>query len=196
MTDGTRNDGGTTHAEELGCQAFGHLASPFVDGELAGDDMQRFETHLPGCDPCRRVTQDYRRIDTAARAPVPTVTAEEWDRTWSGVMQAVQADRQEMEGAALAPVLGFVERLKRPIPKSLRPVAYLAAAITLVIGLRAVQVAVREPTVRWMAEGPAPPAKILSLSCKAPEYMPVVFTVGEGDDLMTGIQCISIGADG
>ena len=46
----------------LGCEPFGHLASPFVDGELPPGELERFDTHLAGCADCRREHEDVRAI--------------------------------------------------------------------------------------------------------------------------------------
>src|SRR5688572_20709294 len=94
-----------------GCDAFGHLVSPWIDGELAGAEKERFEAHLPACRPCHVLGTEYRVLDAAARPAYPPVGDAAWDRTWSAVMEGVAGDREAAEHAPLAPLTRLAERI-------------------------------------------------------------------------------------
>ena len=48
-------------------------STPFLDGELSGEDAARFEAHWPQCAACRETVEQQRWIDGALRA-------DEWTR--------------------------------------------------------------------------------------------------------------------
>ena len=177
----------------LGCEAFGHLASPFVDGELPQSELERFDTHLGGCPDCRRLVAEYRGLDALASPSFPEPSEADWTRAWSGVQDALAEDRARAGEEPLAPVLDAVERLgRKPVPRNLRPLLYLAASIALVAILLAVQ---PDPTAD------APPASVQtasvepSLTCQEPDYVPVAYTIGDGDDAVSVMYCAFVGAD-
>ena len=206
-----RNHGAAGGSHErpsgFGCPAFGHLAGPFVDGELARTEAERFATHLEACAPCQLLGSEYRAIDVLARSEVPVVTDAAWDAAWSSIAAAVAQDRKALESAPLAGVLRWQRtgsRLSQGRPW-LRPLAYAAAAAvvaSLLLTLRRpvsqAEVATLTPPVRPTAAATkiaaADPGQVVSLTCQSPDFVPVVYTT-DGDDPMTVVQCAWIGAE-
>src|SRR5436190_18980333 len=117
----------TTSDADFGCSAFGHLASPFVDGELAREERERFATHLDTCRPCQKIIGSYRAIDVLARQAPPAVAAADWDRAWTGISAAIAADREAAAAAPLASVAAFSSRFAAGRRTWLRPLGYAAA---------------------------------------------------------------------
>src|SRR5688572_25301195 len=100
----------------FGCRAFGHLVSPFVDGELSREEAGPFTTHLDTCRPCHRLVAEYRALDAAARRPAaPAVAAAEWDAAWGRIHGAIEAERQAEGRAPLAGVTRMADRLSSRI---------------------------------------------------------------------------------
>lgn len=177
----------------LGCEPFGHLASPFVDGELAPAELERFDTHLGGCTECRQLVAEYRSLDALAAPRVPAPAEADWGRCWEAVKRTVAEDRAKAGSEPLAPVLDAVERLgSRPAARRLRPLLYLAASVALVAVLLAVQRS-SQPVApqRSVQTASAEP----SLSCQEPDYVPVAYTIGDGDDAVSVMYCAFVGAD-
>ena len=200
----------TTGDAEFGCKAFGHLASPFADRELSRNEQEGFATHLDTCRPCGRLIATYRAIDVAARSPVPPVAESDWDRAWDGIRSAVEQDRAADAAAPLAFVSRLGARLAAgPRRRWLRPLGYAAAAgllLALSLSLQRVwdvpggdeRLAVNHVppvgssrTAAVAASGTAA-TKLLSLSCQAPNFVPVVYTI-DGDNPMTVVQCAWVG---
>jgi hypothetical protein len=63
------------------CVDLNELISAYVDGELAGEQLERVESHLEGCADCRGFVEACRRIDraVAAEVPPPPVEKARWD---------------------------------------------------------------------------------------------------------------------
>jgi len=53
------------------CREFSALAGAYLDGELRGADLERFEAHREGCDGCRAGLAELRAIMRAARRLKP-----------------------------------------------------------------------------------------------------------------------------
>ena len=132
----TSDRSGSAH----GCDAFGHLASPFVDGELSDAEMTQVTTHLKGCPPCQQLTAEYRALDQLSMPQLPSVTDEAWSKAWEVVEKAVVADRESASEAPLGSVVRALDRFQ-PVWRSpwARPVLYAAAASILVAMLTVVQ---------------------------------------------------------
>ena len=207
---------------EFGCSAFGHLASPFVDGELARDERERFATHLDACRPCQTIIASYRALDVIARRSPPPVPSADWDRTWVGIASAIEADREAAASAPLASVARLSSRLSSRLAAGrrawLRPLGYAAAAtilVALTLSLqrrwdvpseterRAVNHQVSHQAGHQPMTNPGttgvsvlPPAstasKLMSISCLAPDFVPVIYTVA-GEEPMTVVQCAHVG---
>ena len=206
-TAGSAQDG----PSGFGCPAFGHLAGPFVDGELARAETFRFATHLDACAACQLLCSEYRALDVLARPEVPAVTDAAWDASWRSISAAVAEDREALASAPLAGVLSWHRtgsRLSQGRPW-LRPLGYAAAAavvagiiLTLQRPVPPAEVAALAPPARPVATAPATstkiaavaPGQVVSLSCQAPDFVPVVYTT-DGDDPMTVVQCAWIGAE-
>jgi hypothetical protein len=173
----------------LGCKAFGHLAGPFVDAELARAEMDRFEVHLGGCEDCRRLTDDFRTLDEGMRSEVQLPQAADWSKTWDGIEQTIQADRSAAEHAPLAPVSRAADRfLGGPMPARWKPVLYLAASLLLLLGLRLARDASLPPELNAPGAG----VEITSLECEEDGFVPMTYTIG-GDDPIVVAQCVFIG---
>ena len=184
---------GAESDDGLGCEPFGHFASPFIDGELPETEMDRFRTNLPGSEACRRLMDEYRGIEAAARIPVPEVTAAQWDEAWDGVHRAIREDRERRLFGPLAPALRVAERMGRGrVPRALRPLVYLAASVLVVALLFAVRGAVESPDA-----GPVVVAELEDasddLECQAPDYVPAVYMIADGDDAVNVMQCLYVG---
>lgn len=194
------HDDRATSDLEHGCNAFGHLASPHVDGELAGTDQERFVTHLPACAPCRRLIDEYRAIDMAWMPPLPTVSEHEWGRAWRAIEQQVRDDRQAAE---VVGGTGLVGEVLLGRWEGVRPLAAAAAAFLLVVVLVGVQ---RGAGPDGPAAGPPAGASRLAgsvgnaldpyenaptVACKNADWMPVVWTT-DGDEPVTVVQCVPL----
>ena len=205
---------------EFGCSAFGHLASPFADGELARDEREGFATHLDTCQPCQKVVAAYRALDVLAKRGPAVVPAADWDRAWLGITAAIAADREAAAAAPLASVTRLSSRLREGRRAWMRPLGYIAAAAILVALTLSLQRRWDIPTpsdrvpvpvtAHSSAQGesnrragngigaspevrPASaPSKLMSLTCQAPDFVPVVYTV-DGEEPMTVVQCAHVG---
>lgn len=201
---------------EFGCSAFGHLASPFVDGELPRADLDSFATHLDACPPCRQIVASYRALDIVARGPVPAVPDADWARAWGGIQAAIEVDRDAAAHGPLASVARIGTRIGTRIGGGrhrpwLRPLGYAAAAgllIALTLSLqrrwdtpgrddRRPVVTANHPSPASVApESTARPRASMptSIACLAPDFMPVVYTI-DGENPMTVMQCAWVGAE-
>ena len=181
--------------EGLGCEPFGHLASPFADGELPPSELDRFQTHLGGCVPCRRLMDEYRALDLLASPATPEVPATAWDTAWAGIVETLESDRTAAEAEPLAPVFRAAEKLgARPLPRAVRPLLYLAASLAIVAVLFAVQRSSEEPTgvdsTIIVAELETP-----ELECLEPGYMPIAYNIADGDEIVSVMYCAYVGVD-
>jgi hypothetical protein len=204
----------TTSDAEFGCSAFGHLASPFVDGEIGRDESESFATHLDACHPCQKIIAAYRALDVIARRGPTPVAATDWDRAWTGIAAAIEADREAAASAPLASVARLASRLVSGAPGSrkgswLRPLGYAAAATILValslslqrrwdVPTESERVAIQRHAPQRAGGSSAPvaplpaPSKLMSISCLAPDFVPVIYTVA-GEEPMTVVQCAHVG---
>jgi anti-sigma factor (TIGR02949 family) len=71
------------------CDSLRRLISPYVDGELVGEDRTAFEAHIAGCADCGRSLDDEKAVVRAVRASLPMYSApaglrERVDRLVSG----------------------------------------------------------------------------------------------------------------
>jgi len=57
------------------CDAFRRLVSPFLDGELVGEDRAAFSEHVAGCAACGASLAEERRIVELVRSGVPLYQA-------------------------------------------------------------------------------------------------------------------------
>lgn len=201
---------------EYGCSAFGHLTSPFVDGELPRGDMESLAIHLDACRPCQQLVASYRALDVVARRPCPSVSDADWARAWGGVQAAIAADREAAAHGPLASVARIGARIgtrlgggrRRPW---LRPLGYAAAAGLLVALTLSLQrrwdepgpadrpdvTAARppRPAVATTRDGTSPAASApMSIACLEPDFMAVVYTI-DGENPMTVVQCTFVGAE-
>jgi anti-sigma factor RsiW len=183
----------------FGCAAFGHLASAYVDAELAAADQDRFATHLPGCAACQGLCAEYRALDIVARPALPQPSPGEWDRVLAGVLRVVEEDRAEAARSPWQGALRFLDGAfsARPWLRPLLATAAAAALIGLSFGLSralktegvptGIAVNPNRPRPTAVAVSLPVPARVLGVSCQ-PGYAPTVFTIGE-DDPMTVVQC-------
>ena len=95
------------------CDALRRLISPYLDGELVGEDRTAFETHLARCPSCRKSLEEEARIVAALQAAppryeVPTALRERVDRLFD------DAERARPETGRLRPWrLGLAAALRR-----------------------------------------------------------------------------------
>lgn len=54
-----------------GCDAFRRLISPYLDGELVGEDRAAFEAHVRECVDCRRSLEDERHVVLSVQQSLP-----------------------------------------------------------------------------------------------------------------------------
>jgi anti-sigma factor (TIGR02949 family) len=106
-----------------GCDAARRLVSPYLDGELVGEDRTAFLAHVDSCPACRRVLADEEAVVDAVRRAVVRPQAPAELRARIEGMLAAPAPRGVRWGwiAAAAAVLavgaGFAHRLApRPAP--------------------------------------------------------------------------------
>jgi len=71
------------------CRDFEALLSPFVDGDLAGDERAAVVAHLDGCAACRGVVSDLENVRAAARLLGPVAPPE---HLWLQVADQVRID--------------------------------------------------------------------------------------------------------
>jgi hypothetical protein len=91
----------------------GHITdrlSDYIDGELAPAERAAIEDHLPGCDDCRAVLEDLRRlVEAARRLPDAPPDRELWDgiaqRVASGAVVAAFEPRARRRFSFTAPQL-------------------------------------------------------------------------------------------
>jgi anti-sigma factor RsiW len=57
------------------CDSMRGLVSAYLDGELVGEDLTAFETHVAGCEDCRRSVEEERVVVAAVRASLPLYRA-------------------------------------------------------------------------------------------------------------------------
>lgn len=57
------------------CDALRRLISPYIDGELVGEDRAAFEAHVVGCADCRRSLEQEEAVVKAVRAALPLYSA-------------------------------------------------------------------------------------------------------------------------
>ena len=178
----------------LGCQAFGHLTSPYVDGEVPRDELSPFETHLPSCAPCRILVEDYRSLDQLAMSDIPVPRASDWERTWDGVQSTIAEDAEAAESAPLAGILRFTKKLTPS--RAVRPLLYLAASLLLAVGLSSLQDGSEVPAPSPGRES-SRPAAVQTVACQAPGYVPMHYTIPAEMDAesITIIQCAWVGVD-
>jgi anti-sigma factor RsiW len=58
-----------------GCDAMRRLISPYLDGELMGEDRSAFEAHVRGCADCRESLEEERAVVLAVRKSLPLYQA-------------------------------------------------------------------------------------------------------------------------
>jgi anti-sigma factor RsiW len=56
----------TAASVPLTCRELVELVTGYLEGTLAADDMERFERHLAGCDPCVEYVEQIRLTVAAA----------------------------------------------------------------------------------------------------------------------------------
>lgn len=181
--------------EGLGCEPFGHLASPFVDGELPASELERFDTHLGGCAPCRKLIEEYRALDVLASPAMPEVADADWDRAWTGISEVLERDRADAAAEPLAPVFEAAEKLgAKPLPRAVRPLLYLAASLAIVAVLFSVQ---RSSEQASGSGGATTLAQLESpeLECLEPGYMPIAYNIADGDEIVSVMYCAYVGVD-
>lgn len=80
---------GTT---DVGCERTRALLSAHVDRELVISADAAIETHLLGCEACRRIRDDYLRLGTLVARPDDERNASEAERRWRQLETALSSD--------------------------------------------------------------------------------------------------------
>jgi anti-sigma factor RsiW len=84
----------------MNCQKAGDLLSAYIDGELAGRQVQAVETHLTACAGCREELETLRSALLLLEAPKTPVRPE-------GLLEEFKAQYLPRAEAASAPLWGF-----------------------------------------------------------------------------------------
>jgi len=122
------------------CMAVREEFSAYLDGELAAEEREGFETHLAGCAECLRELDTLKRVDVAYRG-LPAVAAP--DGFEADVRDAVRTGG-----------LGS-EPTRRPVPRWMGPlVAMASAAAVLIIGVVVLEVRQGAEPEMQMASAP------------------------------------------
>ena len=126
-----------------------------------------------------------------------------------GIASAIEVDRESAASAPLASVARLSSRLSKGRRAWLRPLGYAAAATILVALTLSLQrrwdvpnknerLAVNHQPIT-AATGVTPqvipaasPSTLMSISCLAPDFVPVIYTVA-GEEPMTVVQCAHVG---
>jgi len=66
----------------IACDAFRRHISPYLDGELLGEDRAEFEAHVSGCAACRESLEAERAVVEAIRRALPLHQAPPELRVW------------------------------------------------------------------------------------------------------------------
>ena len=123
----------------LTCDAARRLISPFLDGELVGEDRTAFQAHVDFCPVCRGVLADEEAVvDAARRALVRPQAPPELRARVEALLAAAPAVRRSRRGwiaaaAALLLTLGagasyrLARRVEPTAPASTSALALLAA---------------------------------------------------------------------
>lgn len=74
----------------MGCEEFEILLTGYIDGELKGSDLKRFEEHLAECPRCQKLVRDYQRLkEVTAKMKFKDPPQEIWDSYWQRVCQRI-----------------------------------------------------------------------------------------------------------
>ena len=117
------------------CDAFRRLISPFLDGELVGEDRAAFEEHVASCASCRASLSDERAVVVAVKAALPLYEAPDRLRgAVTGILSARPARRPRWRaplaaGLAAAAVVGTVwlARSHAPVSVEAEPASEFAS---------------------------------------------------------------------
>ncbi len=117
------------------CDAFRRLISPFLDGELGGEDRAAFEEHVASCASCRASLSDERAVVVAVKAALPLYEAPDRLReAVTGILSARPARRPRWRaplaaGLAAAAVVGTVwlKRSHAPVSVEAEPASEFAS---------------------------------------------------------------------
>jgi len=124
------------------CRASREYISRSLDGELSESESLRLERHLAGCDECRTLSRDLRRIVAgAARLETPEPSAEVWLKIRAGLSR------------------GKEERAGREVPKLRRHAWTLGLSPLRLAGVAALALAFVATGLvvgRRLGRGPAP----------------------------------------
>lgn len=157
------------------------LVSAYVDGELSPEDAARVEAYMAAHPASRGAAEDYRRLDTLARASLPAPAAPE--ERWARVREAVLA--------GIAGRAESTEKLRRRRGRVFRVRAAAFAAGLLAAaacGLFAVLPARPEREV-------AAPRPVLDIE-PGSRYIPQVMTSADGRVVGVTILSLPPSADG
>lgn len=142
------------------CEKLAKDMAAYADGELPAGRAEAVECHLAECAACRRMLDQFRAADAAARdVPVPDGTR--WESVWDEIQARTKSERQR-------PVL---------LRYAWKGAAWLAAAAALLVGIYVIGPRDgREGKNLASAAG----FEVVSIEVNAPGYAPVIMTGGEG----------------
>jgi anti-sigma-K factor RskA len=123
------------------CETFIDTASEYIDGTLDEAVRAEAEAHLDGCEDCRALLADLRKVQRAAGSLEPVVPPAD---AWARVLERLQAD------PAFATTSASSRRAPRSAGVGYRSMAWLAMAALLVLAVGGALV--------YMVRQPAPPA--------------------------------------
>lgn len=93
----------------LACDAARRLVSPYLDGELVGEDRAAFAAHVAACGACRRALADEEAVVDAVRRTIERPRASEALRARvEAVLQAERRRRLRRDAVAAALAIALV----------------------------------------------------------------------------------------
>lgn len=119
------------------CERIRETLSAYLDGELTQQDGQKVAVHLRGCECCRTVFEDFRRMrDDIRKLEFPRPSDEQW-RTMMGGF-AFKTTRGVgwllwIGGAVVLIAYGLYEFIRDPSIHALERVGVLALILGLVL---------------------------------------------------------------
>ena len=142
------------------CEKLSKDISAYLDGALPQDRIEAVECHLAECAACRRMVEEFRAADAAARdVPMPD------EARWQAVWERIEAETRAQSARPL--LLSY----------AWKGATWLAVAAALLV---AIYVIGPRDGRRGGTLGAGAGFEVISIEVNAPGYTPVIMTGGGG----------------